>query len=433
MVKKVILAVAGSGKTYHICHAINREKRNLILAFTKANVANIKRELEDAFGSMPRHTIVQTFDSFVYQNFILPHERTIRLFFGSPGFKSTGITMVDPPPKPKSKKKSGKTSEVRSEDGEREDGQRIKATKGRYFPKDKLQHYITNSHEYYCATLSELALYVDFSNLKNNERFKKEESLIVKALRRLGIFYDSILIDEFQDFRRYDFDLLMRLVKGDFDLVMVGDYFQHSVAPFNNYGKPFDNKDLKDFVSFLKKQGFEVDQSTLLSSRRCSVGVCDFVSKKLNVPIESSNENIGEVLWADNRIKEILDDDRIVKLFYNVPDGAEYKVNSWSYSKGDTYDAVCVFLTKKFEKLGCESFNLETERVGEITRNKLYVAMTRTRGDLFLVRQSAYKAYLEGRSSVDMKCRENLFSQRFTDQPSLFEESELPMGPKENK
>ena len=328
MVKKVILAVAGSGKTYHICHAINREKRNLILAFTKANVANIKRELEDAFGSIPRHTIVQTFDSFVYQNFILPHERTIRLFFGSPGFKSTGITMVDPPPKPKSKKKSGKTSEVRSEDGEREDGQRIQATKGRYYPKDKLQHYITNSHEYYCATLSELALYVDFSNLKNNERLKKEESLIVKALRRLGIFYDSILIDEFQDFRRYDFDLLMRLVKGDFDLVMVGDYFQHSVAPFNNYGKPFDNKDLKDFVRFLKKQGFEVDQSTLLSSRRCSVGVCDFVSKKLNVPIESSNENIGEVLWADNRIKEILDDDRIVKLFYTVPDGAEYKVNS---------------------------------------------------------------------------------------------------------
>ncbi len=432
MVKKVILAVAGSGKTYHICHAINREKRNLILAFTKANVANIKRELEDAFGSMPRRTIVQTFDSFVYQNFILPYERTIRIFFGSPSFKSSGITMVEPPINPKTKKKSGKTSEARSEDGERDDEQRTKATKGRYFSKDKLQHYITQGREYYCETLSELALFVDFHKLKNNERFEKEESLITKAVRRLGIFYDAILIDEFQDFRRYDFDLLMKLVKGDFDLVMVGDYFQHSVAPFNNYGKPFGNKkELKDFVCLLEKKGFEVDQNTLLSSRRCSEGVCDFVSKKLNVPIESSKESIGEVVWADNRVKEMLDDDRIMKLFYNVPDGADFKVNSWSYSKGDTYDAVCVFLTKNFEELGCESFNLE--RITEITRNKLYVAMTRTRGDLFLVRHSAYKAYLEGGFSVDMKCRENAISQRFTDQPSLFEESELPMDPKENK
>ena len=31
MDKQIILAVAGAGKTYHICHSINPKKRSLIL------------------------------------------------------------------------------------------------------------------------------------------------------------------------------------------------------------------------------------------------------------------------------------------------------------------------------------------------------------------------------------------------------------------
>ena len=53
MAKRIILAVAGAGKTYHICHAIDPKKRNLILAFTHENVANIQRELIGAFGAEP--------------------------------------------------------------------------------------------------------------------------------------------------------------------------------------------------------------------------------------------------------------------------------------------------------------------------------------------------------------------------------------------
>ena len=34
MAKKVILAVAGAGKTYHICHKIDPTKKNLILAYS---------------------------------------------------------------------------------------------------------------------------------------------------------------------------------------------------------------------------------------------------------------------------------------------------------------------------------------------------------------------------------------------------------------
>lgn len=52
MGKRVILAVAGAGKTYHICHNINPDKKNLILAFTHENIYNITKELTKSFGSI---------------------------------------------------------------------------------------------------------------------------------------------------------------------------------------------------------------------------------------------------------------------------------------------------------------------------------------------------------------------------------------------
>lgn len=99
MAKKVILAVAGAGKTYHICHNLDENKRNLILAFTHENINNIRRELFDANGTIHKNTTVSTFDSFVYNHFILPYEYTIAEFFDNLDFKSTGITTSPPPSK----------------------------------------------------------------------------------------------------------------------------------------------------------------------------------------------------------------------------------------------------------------------------------------------------------------------------------------------
>ena len=43
MAKKVMLAVAGAGKTYYICHKIDFRKKNLIIAYTHENIHNIKK------------------------------------------------------------------------------------------------------------------------------------------------------------------------------------------------------------------------------------------------------------------------------------------------------------------------------------------------------------------------------------------------------
>ena len=161
MDKRVILAVAGAGKTYHICHSIDPQKRNLILAYTHENIHNINKELIAAHGHIPELTTVMTFDSFVYRYFICPYEPTIAQHFGKNDFQSKGITTVDPP---------RQTIEY---------NHRMVANP-KYQSKDRLGHYVTKGKQYYCATISELVMYVK----------KGRESIIKRGAARLNLFFD---------------------------------------------------------------------------------------------------------------------------------------------------------------------------------------------------------------------------------------------------
>lgn len=237
MAKRVILAVAGAGKTYHICHALQSDKKNLILAYTHENIHNIKRELIDAYGKIPELTNVMTFDSFIYRYLVCPYEPTILQHFGREGFKRKGITTQDPPLK---------QTIVKAKDGSKK-----AIANPRYFSKDKLEHYISPGGYYYCSTLSEIILQVK----------KGKFSLIKEVAAALNMFYDQIMIDEFQDFREYDFDLITGLAKHLDNILLVGDYFQHSVSAINNSGKPFKSKgkdvSYSDFITLLKKLHFK--------------------------------------------------------------------------------------------------------------------------------------------------------------------------------
>lgn len=359
MAKQVILAVAGAGKTYHICNTLDPEKRNLILSFTHENLRNIKRELSKAHGAVPIKTTVQTFDAFLYHDFILPYECTIRERFEQYCFKSKGIT-TNPSPL-KGYKKGGKY-----------------IPNPLYSSKTTLGHYINKDNRYYCDTLAELAIETD-----------KKGELIARAAKRLNKFYDAVWIDEFQDFRKFDHELLMKMAKYLHDLVLVGDYYQHSVSAVNNSGKPFDKLSYKAFVDYLTKEGFEVDCSMLKQSVRCSEDVCEFVSKKLNIAISSSGIHGGKVAWLDEeQARQIINDSSVPKLVYNNSAECNFDSINWSYSKGNTLDSACVILTKQLENLSDETFS--ASGIPQSTINKLYVAITRARGDLYLVKKSIF-------------------------------------------
>ena len=365
MAKKVILAVAGAGKTYYICHKIDPAKRNLILAFTHENIHNIQKELCDAHGCVPELTMVTTFDSFVYHQLILPYEPSIAEHFACPRFSSCGICMTDPPSKTK------KNAEGKS------------VANPHYRKKDSLTHYVTMNRQYYCATLSELVLQVK----------KNRESLIKRLAARLNLFFDCILIDEFQDFREYDYELIMALAKRLNDVILVGDYHQHSVSATYNSGKPFKNKSKDvsyvDFVAELRNSGFEIDLTTLDKSRRCSAEICNYISEKLHINIASNGDHCGSIVWIDDDPSVVLNQDQIIKLVFNEAANYTFRAMNWSYSKGDTVDSACVILTDGLDNLDSDSF--DPEKIKRSTLNKLYVAMTRSRGDLYLIKASTFK------------------------------------------
>ena len=208
------------------------------------------------------------------------------------------------------------------------------------------------------------------------------------------MFYDCVMIDEFQDFREYDYELIMTLAKKLEDVVLVGDYHQHSVSATNNSGKPFKNKkgevSYDDFVASIIKEGFTVDASTLAKSRRCSIDICDYVSQKLGIEITSNGDHSGVVKWIDDDPSSVLDENRIIKLVFREAGKYSFPALNWSYSKGDTVDSACVILTDELDNLDSDKF--DPDRIRPSTLNKLYVAMTRSCGDLYLMKASTFKA-----------------------------------------
>ncbi len=63
-----------------------------------------------------------------------------------------------------------------------------------------------------------------------------KHKLVAKVADCINMFYDQVCIDEFQDFRVYDFDFIVSLAQKLNNVLLVGDYYQHSVSGDNNSG-----------------------------------------------------------------------------------------------------------------------------------------------------------------------------------------------------
>ena len=344
MDKRVILAVAGSGKTYKICSEIDISKRNLIIAYTNQNIKNIYNTLMKKFGCIPNDTIVMTFHSFIYKYLIRPFDKSIGEFYGVNEFFSNGVTVTSPP------KPSLLINGV--------------WRKNRYYNKDNtLEHYIRNG-KYYSDYLSKLIL-------KTNN---KHYSLLNDCCENINKFFDKIYIDEMQDFRENNWKLLCEIISRVNNILLVGDYYQHSVSGVNNSGIPFVNKkhnlSYAEYVKYLCDLNLDVDDQLLVKSRRCSEDICSFIEKKLNIKIESLKINEGKIIFlTDNSdIQKILSDDSIIKLVWEKADEFDFNAISWGYSKGDTYDNTCIILTDVYSNLEDEDF---VNAQSNISTNKL--------------------------------------------------------------
>ena len=183
----------------------------------------------------------------------------------------------------------------------------------------------------------------------------------------------------------------------DVDVTLVGDVYQSNVSRSMKLDKPkldFKGTSIEDGLHNLFGRRVIVDSETMKSSRRISPQAAALVSSKLDIPIESMGIASGKVTMlttVDEIIKE-LETNPMVLIWdrdIGIPDFSQYR--TWSYSKGDTFGRVMVVLTKKTDDILEESFI----RPDNMVRNKLYVALTRSSGELYLVQSSAWKKVIK--------------------------------------
>jgi len=362
MDKRVVLAVAGSGKTYYIANDFKEEQRALLISFTHANLDNIRNELRKRFhGKIPSTVEVMTFDSFVYTHLIRPLEPFSQ--FGN--IASTGVEVyLQPETNPRNYKK--------------------------YIKQDKKEHYLTLSRKFYVIRLSK------FFN-KQDSNFKD------KALYRLMKFFDVIYFDEFQDYTGESFKLLKYLLeKSPLNIVAVGDIYQSNVAPIRNdgsgssapYNKIHTAEELKKKIS----KCVEFDEKSLVKSRRVPPEICELISKNIGISIDSCSNSQGEVVFLNEMelISEVMNDEKIPKFIWNkktMTDSLQGVIKTWSYVKGDTYEDTCVILTESTSQLE------RWQGLNRGTTNKLYVALTRAKRTLYLIDAGTYKKWCDERKS----------------------------------
>jgi DNA helicase II / ATP-dependent DNA helicase PcrA len=339
--KRVVFAVAGSGKTTRLINELDLLKRVLLITYTENNCLEIRRRVIAKFGYLPENITVSTYftflNSFCYRPLLLPEMKTKGISFDRPAEHTSRMTL---------------------------------ANRGRY---------VTSGGRIYHARMAKLL---------------EVKGCIVELQRRIARYYDKVFVDEVQDFGGHDFNLLKQIVAADVEVLLVGDFFQHT------YSTSVDgavNKGLHDsyerFKNALRDAGLTVDTTSLLNSHRCSSTVCEFIREHIGMEIHPAVDRAAtvSVVRDVDTAALIYACDDTVKLFFKEHEKYSCHSQTWGASKGlDHYRDVCVVMTgvawEKYEQGGLSD-------LAALSRNKLYVACSRARGNLYLMPESLLKRF----------------------------------------
>ena len=341
MDKKLVLSVAGSGKTQLVIDQLCESERILIITYTNENYDNLRTRIIDKFSYFPRNIKLYKYFEFLYNFCCLP------LLKCNHNFK--GINFNEENFKIRSKKSS----------------------------KSELAYYQNNSRQLYHRRMALLI---------NDYALNETENRIYK-------YFDTLFIDEVQDFASHDFDLLLNIAKFNLKIYYVGDFYQHTFDTSRDGNKRKSlHKDYTKFVKEFKKTNLQIDKSTLQGSWRCSKIICNYISKNLGINIISQREDTTSISILDDlktnqeQAINLFNNDSIVKLFYKNSHKYDCFSNNWGNSKGiNNYNDVCVVISKNM------FIKLMQHKLNEQTRNKLYVAISRTKNNLYIVLSEFYK------------------------------------------
>ncbi|MCW0952482.1 AAA family ATPase [Weissella ceti] len=356
--KKIILAKAGAGKTRYVTQSNEFiGKRILYTTFTNENIKNITFLVQDS-SHKSENVYIQTYHSMLINNFIRPYINDINSCFTENINLSNGISWVS----------------------EQEIGEK------RFAKKQNIDFWTNSNGQIYGNRVSRLIL---------DNKFVFE-----KGLQRLRKYFDVIIVDEFQDFTNYDFSFLRELIqKSKMDIVYVGDVYQSLVTTTSTTVTPYKN-DYSSDVFFIKKQfetepfNIQVDGELFLDSKRITENVAEFVKEKLGINITSNKKNSGYVHFIDDFADDVLEKVESILIFDRktiVPEKYRNKTYNWTISKGSTFENVAIILTPTtYDKLLVDA----SKELSISTRNKLYVALTRSKSDVYLISPDCWKFFI---------------------------------------
>ena len=341
MDKSLILAVAGSGKTSLLVGRLNEQERFLILTYTKNNFADLRSRVMQQFGCLPENIRLHTYFEFLYGFCFKPLLGDV-----------SGCKGIDWDSKPS------------------------------HFIKQKdPKYYFTDSGYLYHNRIAKL---LDANNCMDE----------VKG--RISKYFDHILIDEVQDFGGHDFDFLCTLASITPSVCLVGDFYQHTYSTSQDGNKRSSIYNSYDkYLNELVKVGYHSDNKTLSRSYRCSPTVCNFVQENLGIRIESHRTDETNITLIDDHdvAEQLFQEQHVVKLFYQDHHKYPCYSENWGKSKGqDHYQDVCVVMNPGTDK-AFRSGKLND--LAPLTKSKLYVACTRSRGDLYLLPDKFIKGHKE--------------------------------------
>lgn len=336
MDKKLMLAVAGAGKTTHIINNLSATKRTLIVTYTIGNYNNLLQKISAKFnGEWPENITVMKYFSFLYSFCYKP--------FLADRIRAKGIIYENNP--------------------------------NQFAKQSERKYYLSKDGYFYSNRLS---LFLE----------KAHTIPLIKA--RLETYFDEFIIDEVQDIAGRDFLFLEQLMSANINMLFVGDFFQHTFDTSrdgNVNSNLFDNQNT--YITRYTSKGIVCDRTTLISSYRCSQNVCRFINNMLGISMasnrtETDNTEISFVSEAAE-CSRILADPQIIKLHYQ--NGHRYGSGhkNWGETKGeDCYGDVCVLLNKNTARKHAAG---KLSELPASTRNKLYVAITRAHGNVYFINE----------------------------------------------
>lgn len=339
MDKRIILAVAGSGKTTHIIDRLSLDERSIIITYTENNYSHLRGRIIQKFGVIPENITLLTYFTFLYSFCYKPflHDRC----------RAKGINWHTP-------------------------------------PRFTLKLNRSNRRFYFD----------DFDRIYNNRIAKlvEREQIEPLVMARLSKYFDQLFIDEVQDFGGHDFNLLTTLCSAALNITLAGDFYQHT---FNTSRDGVINQSLYDDYEIYKSRfleaGLTIDTDTLSHSYRCTPEVCEFITEQLGINIQSHKETSSNVrlITKEAEIFEVFACDYTAKLFFREHKKYPCYSENWGKSKGlDHFIDVCVMLYPAAMK----AFDKGTLRnLPPSSRNKLYVACTRANNNLFFVEEKLVK------------------------------------------